>query len=160
MMITVRQVLGATPSVVARYEGGVLTVNDAPVDPGAVIEYGESCATISDDPSVRFEVEALPSEPEPTTDPVDYVPPPPDSCTVLQGRRALGMVRVNQIDQLVKHLDLLLPELSPEEIWEIQTAWEYGTTWLRLGREVNMLREIYGMSEQERDDLMRLANTY
>lgn len=90
---------------------------------------------------------------------VDYLPPP-DSCTVLQGRRALGMVRVNQIDQLVKHLDLLLPDMSPEETWEIRTAWEYGTTWLRLGREVNMLREIYGMTEQERDDLMRLANTY
>lgn len=90
---------------------------------------------------------------------VEYTTPP-DSCTVLQGRRALGMVRVNQIDQLVKNLDLVLPDLSPEDIWEIQTAWEYGTTWLRLGREVNMLREIYGMTEQERDDLMRLANIY
>ena len=92
----------------------------------------------------------------------EWVPylPPPDSCTALQGRRALGMERVQHITALIDHLDLLRPDLSPEEIWEIKTAWEYGGSWDRLGREVNLLRETYGMTEQERDDLMRLANTY
>ena len=89
---------------------------------------------------------------------VDYIPPP-DSCTALQGRKALGMVRVQQISSLIDHLDLLMPELSDEERWLIKTAWEYGSSWDRLGREVNLLRDIYGMTEQERDDLMRLAVT-
>jgi hypothetical protein len=89
---------------------------------------------------------------------VQYTPPP-DSCTALQGRRALGMERVQQISALVAHLDLVMPYLSAEEVWEIQTAWEFATTWDRLGREVNMLRDIFGMSEAERDDLMRLAVT-
>lgn len=92
----------------------------------------------------------------------EWIPylPPPDSCTALQGRRALGMERVQHISTLIDHLDLLRPDLSAEEIWEIKTAWEYGGSWYRLGREVNLLREIYGMTEEERDDLMRLANTY
>lgn len=85
--------------------------------------------------------------------------PPPDRCTALQGRRALGMERVQQISALVAHLDLVMPHLSEAEIWEVQTAWEFATTWDREGREVNMLRDLYGMSEQERDDLMRLAVT-
>ena len=83
--------------------------------------------------------------------------PPPEGCTALQGRRALGMERVQQISAIVAHLDLLRPDLSQEEIWEVQTAWEFASIWERLGREVNMLREIYGMTEQERDDFMRLA---
>ena len=87
---------------------------------------------------------------------VAYVPPP-DRCTALQGRRALGMERVQQISALVAHLDLVMPHLSPAEIWEVQAAWEFATTWDREGREVNMLRDLYGMSEAERDDLMRLA---
>lgn len=85
--------------------------------------------------------------------------PPPDSCTALQGRKALGMERVQQINSLIDHLDLLMPELSDEECWLIKTAWDYGSTWARLGHEVNLLRDIYGMTEQERDDLMRLAAT-
>ena len=89
---------------------------------------------------------------------VDYVPPP-DKCTALQGRRALGMERVADIGLILDHIDLILPDLSAEEIWEIRTAWEFATTWDREGREVNMLRDLYGMSEAERDDLMRLAVT-
>lgn len=92
----------------------------------------------------------------------EWVPylPPPDRCTALQGRRALGMERVHQISALVAHLDLVMPHLSEAEIWEVQTAWEFATTWDREGREVNMLRDLYGMSPQERDDLMRLAVTF
>lgn len=85
--------------------------------------------------------------------------PAPESCTALQGRRALGMERVQQISQIVAHLDLLRPDLTEEEIWEAQQAWEYAATWDRLGREVNMIRELYGMSESDRDDFMRLAVT-
>ena len=63
-MVLIRQIPGAEPHVTVRYETGALTVNGLPADPGAVIEYGESCATVSDDPRVRFAVEALPSAPD------------------------------------------------------------------------------------------------
>ena len=89
---------------------------------------------------------------------VQYIPPP-DSCTALQGRRALGMERVQHIDDLVAHLDLLRPDLSAEEIWVVQMAWRHAATWERLGHEVNLLRDLYGMSEEERDQFMRLAVT-
>jgi hypothetical protein len=85
--------------------------------------------------------------------------PAPDSCTALQGRRALGMERVQHIDDLVAHLDLLRPDLSAEEIWVVQMAWRHAATWERLGHEVELLRELYGMSEEERDQFMRLAVT-
>lgn len=85
--------------------------------------------------------------------------PAPDRCTALQGRRALGMERVQHIDDLVAHLDLLRPDLSAEEIWVVQMAWRHAATWERLGHEVNLLRDLYGMSEEERDQFMRLAVT-
>ena len=89
---------------------------------------------------------------------VDYAPPP-DKCTALQGRRALGMERVADIGLILEHIDLILPDLSAEEIWEIRTAWEFATTWDREGREVNMLRDLSMKLKVINRDQMRLAVT-
>lgn len=87
-----------------------------------------------------------------------YVPPP-DSCTRLQGLLALGMERAWQLEQLVLNLPTIRPDLTDAQIWALQTTYRNAQTWERLHPFVEMIRVLFGMTTDERDDLIRLAVT-
>lgn len=157
-MVIIKQVPGATPSVVVRYEGGALTVNGAPADPGAVIEYGESCATVSDDPAVRFAVEALPSAPE-------DAPPVDEAGIALASWRASCWVDRWQIIAALDLIDLshwpkieahaARPECDPVTRSAIRNV-------ARIPRQseiVDFFAWLLDLEPPQVDDLFRLAET-
>ena len=74
--------------------------------------------------------------------------PPPDSCTALQGRLALGEARYEQIAAMLPHMP-----------WAARQAWEYAQSWQRKSALLVSLAATFGMTEAEVDDLFRLAVT-
>lgn len=84
---------------------------------------------------------------------------PPEKCTRLQGLLALGMERAWQLEQMVLNLDLIRPDLPEATIWEIQTTYRNALEWHRLHPFLDLIRDMFNMTEQDRDDLMRIAVT-
>ncbi len=78
---------------------------------------------------------------------VEYTPPP-DSCTALQGRLALGQTFCEQVT-------LMLPNMD----WSARQAWEYATTWHRKSPLLVDLAKAFNMSPEQVDGLFRLAVT-
>ncbi len=78
---------------------------------------------------------------------VEYIPPP-DSCTALQGRLALGQAMCEQVTVMLPNMD-----------WSARQAWEYATTWHRKSPLLVDLAKAFNMSPEQVDDLFRLAVT-
>ena len=78
---------------------------------------------------------------------VPYIPPP-DSCTALQGRLALGEALCGQVAAML-----------PGMTWPARQAWEYATIWHRNSPLLVGLAAAFGMTEAQVDDLFRLAVT-
>lgn len=74
--------------------------------------------------------------------------PPPDACTALQGRLALGEARCEQIAAMLPHMP-----------WAARQAWEYAQSWQRKSALLVSLSATFGMDDAEVDDLFRLAVT-
>jgi len=74
--------------------------------------------------------------------------PPPDSCTALQGRLALGEARCEAIAAML-----------PGMPWAARQAWEYAQSWQRHSALLLSLAAAFGMTEGDVDDLFRLAVT-
>ena len=74
--------------------------------------------------------------------------PPPDSCTALQGRLALG-------EALCEQVAAMLPAMP----WQARQAWEYATVWHRQSPLLVGLAAAFDMDPGEVDDLFRLAVT-
>lgn len=76
------------------------------------------------------------------------IQPVPESCTAFQGRLALGQARCQAIASMIN----MMP-------WESKQAWEYATTWKRKSDLLLSLGKAFNLTEEEVDDLFRLAVT-
>ena len=74
--------------------------------------------------------------------------PPPDSCTALQGRLALGQALCDQVAAMLPGMD-----------WGARQAWEYATVWHRNSPLLVGIAAAFDMDAGEVDDLFRLAVT-
>ena len=85
--------------------------------------------------------------------------PPPDACTRFLGLRALGRIRVDQIEAVMAGLDALeiYPgvTLSADEVWSIRTAWREAGTFERLSPDLAFVMWLFGWDDDMRDSFFR-----
>ena len=89
---------------------------------------------------------------------VAYVPPP-ERCTRFEGLRALGRIRVQQIEAMMAALDTLeiYPgvTLSEDEVWSIRTAWGEAGSFERLSPDLTFVMWLFGWDDDMRDSFFR-----
>lgn len=85
--------------------------------------------------------------------------PPPDKCTRFEGLRALGRIRVQQIEAMMAALDTLeiYPgvTLSDDEVWSIRTAWREAGSFERLNLDLAFVMWLFGWDDATRDSFFR-----